>query len=77
MSICKTEHSNSRLCIGLQLQAQKLLMITEISLSTLSLSYLELRFKYRHGIEVPLNIVYVNVFLFKAYKRFFYFCHVF
>jgi len=24
----KTEHSNSRLCIGLQLQAQKLLMIT-------------------------------------------------
>jgi len=25
---CKTEHSNSRLCIGLQLQAQKLLTIT-------------------------------------------------
>jgi len=25
---CKTEHSNSRLCIGLQLQAKKLLMIT-------------------------------------------------
>ena len=25
---CKTEHSNSRLCIGLQLQAQKLPMIT-------------------------------------------------
>jgi len=28
MQTCKTEHSNSRLYIGLQLQAQKLLMIT-------------------------------------------------
>jgi len=28
MQTCKTEHSSSRLCIGLQLQAQKLLTIT-------------------------------------------------
>jgi len=50
--VCKTEHSSSRLCIGLQLQAQKLSMITvKFSWVLRVRVILNWYLRIRHGVE--------------------------
>jgi len=66
--------SNSRLCIGLQLQAQKLLMITPKFRWVLRVRVI---LNWGLGIGMGLNIADINIFLFNVYRSLFlnFFCH--